>query len=167
MEKTPRLQHFVGSGHVASPRGSDPGFFMQELRILVVDDHEIVRRGISSLLEAHAGWVVCGHAGDGVEAIDQTHKLLPDIIIMDVTMPTMNGLQATRVLCQRQPESMVIVLSQHDSKEMMGEALSAGARAFVRKSSAARDLVDTIERLTRRESGPREAPPQARSVAKG
>jgi DNA-binding NarL/FixJ family response regulator len=140
---------------------------MHGLRILVADDHEIVRRGVCSLLEAHAGWVVCGHAGDGLEAIDQACKLSPDVIVMDVTMPSMNGLEATRVLCRERPQSVIIILSQHDSREMMHEALSAGARAFVRKSSAARDLVETIERLMRGEAPPEAIPPQARSVAKG
>jgi DNA-binding NarL/FixJ family response regulator len=138
---------------------------MQSLRILVVDDHEIVRRGVCSLLETHPGWIICGHAGDGQEAIDKTLELTPDIVIMDISMPTMNGLEATRVLRATRPQSVVIVLSQHDSKEMMREAVAAGARAYVRKSSVARDLVDTIERLARGES-PLEPPPQARSVAK-
>ncbi len=138
---------------------------MQSLRILVVDDHDIVRRGVCSLLEAHAGWIICGHAGDGQEAIDKTRELLPDIVVMDISMPTMNGLEATRVLRDVHPRSAVIVLSQHDSKEMMREALAAGARAYVRKSSIARDLVDTIERLVRGDAS-HEAPPQARSVAK-
>jgi DNA-binding NarL/FixJ family response regulator len=139
---------------------------MPALRILVVDDHEIVRRGVRSLLEAHAGWVVCGHAADGVEAIDKTRELCPDVVVMDVTMPTMNGLEATRILSATCPQSFIVVLSQHDSKEMMREARAAGARAFVRKSSAARDLVDTIERLTAGESKSEPIPPQVRSVAK-
>ena len=117
------------------------------------------------MLEGHTGWVICGHAGDGQEAIDKTRELSPDIVIMDISMPTMNGLEATRVLHDVHPQSAVIVLSQHDSKEMMREALAAGARAYVRKSSVARDLVDTIERLVRGEAS-QGAPPQARSVAK-
>jgi len=112
-----------------------------KLRILLADDHEIVRRGLRSLLEKREGWEVCGEASDGREAIEKALELKPDVVIVDIGMPNLNGLDTTRQLLQHDPHFKVIVLTITDSDQVIREALDAGARGFVLKSDAARDLV--------------------------
>jgi DNA-binding NarL/FixJ family response regulator len=116
-------------------------------RILLADDHEIVRRGLRSLLENHEGWEVCGEARDGREAVEQALRLKPDVVILDIGMPLLNGLEATRQLLHHNPHFKVIVLTITDSDHVIREALEAGARGFVLKSDAARDLVSAVEAL--------------------
>lgn len=118
-----------------------------KLRILLADDHEIVRRGLCSLLQKHEGWEVCGEASDGREAIAMAQQLKPDVVIVDIGMPHLNGLDTTRQLLQLDPRFKVIVLTITDSDQVIREALSAGARGFVLKSDAARDLVSAVEAL--------------------
>ncbi len=120
-----------------------------KLRILIADDHEVVRRGLSTLLQTHEGWEICGEAKDGREAVDMARQLKPDVVILDVGMPNLNGLAATRQLTQHNPGQKVIVLTITDSDEVIREALDAGARGFVLKSDAARDLVSAVEALQR------------------
>lgn len=120
-----------------------------KLRILIADDHEVVRRGLSTLLQTHDGWEICGEAKDGREAVDMAKELKPDVVILDVGMPNLNGLAATRQLTQQNPNQRVIVLTITDSDEVIREALDAGARGFVLKSDAARDLVSAVEALQR------------------
>lgn len=119
------------------------------LRILIADDHELVRRGLSSLLQAQVGWEVCGEASDGREAVEKAKQLRPDLVILDIGMPNLNGLAATRQLAQHDPSLKIIVLTITDSDQVIREALNAGARGFVLKSDAARDLVTAIESLQR------------------
>jgi DNA-binding NarL/FixJ family response regulator len=118
-----------------------------KLRILLADDHEIVRRGLCSLLQKHEGWEVCGEASDGREAVEMAKRLRPDVIIVDIGMPSLNGLEATRHLMQYNPHFKIIVLTITDSDQVIREALYAGARGFVLKSDAARDLVSAVEAL--------------------
>src|SRR5208282_6152435 len=118
-----------------------------KLRILLADDHEIVRRGLCSLLQKREGWEVCGEASDGREAVEKSAQLKPDVVILDVGMPNLNGLAATRQLTQHDPHCKVIVLTITDSDQVIREALDAGARGFVLKSDAARDLVSAVEAL--------------------
>jgi len=118
-----------------------------KLRILIADDHEVVRRGLSTLLQTHEGWEICGEAKDGREAVDMARQLKPDVVILDVGMPNLNGLAATRQLSQHNPQQKIIVLTITDSDEVIREALDAGARGFVLKSDAARDLVSAVEAL--------------------
>jgi DNA-binding NarL/FixJ family response regulator len=118
-----------------------------KLRILLADDHEIVRRGLCSLLQKHEGWEVCGEASDGREAISMAQELKPDVVIVDIGMPHLNGLDTTRQLLQIDPNFKVIVLTITDSDQVIREALNAGARGFVLKSDAARDLVAAVEAL--------------------
>lgn len=120
-----------------------------KLRILIADDHEVVRRGLSTLLQTHEGWEICGEAKDGREAVEMSRQLKPDVVILDVGMPNLNGLAATRQLTQHNPGQKVIVLTITDSDEVIREALDAGARGFVLKSDAARDLVSAVEALQR------------------
>jgi len=120
-----------------------------KLRILIADDHEVVRRGLSALLQAQEGWEVCGEASDGREAVEKAKLLKPDFVILDIGMPNLNGLAATRQLTQHDPNFKIIVLTITDSDHVIREALDAGARGFVLKSDAVRDLVSAIDALQR------------------
>jgi DNA-binding NarL/FixJ family response regulator len=120
------------------------------VRILLVDDHPIVRQGLRTLLQGRGDWEVVGEASDGAEAVDKVESLQPDVVVLDVTMPRMNGLEACRLIQQkhrnRSPE--VLFVTQHDSPQMMREALDAGARGYVVKSNAARDLLEAVESVS-------------------
>ena len=118
------------------------------IRIIVVDDHPIVRQGLKTLLQGHLDWEVVGEASDGVEAIDKAGQLNPDVMVLDVTMPNMNGLEACRVLRKQRPQLEILFVTQHDSPHMMREALAAGARGYVVKSNAARDLLEAVEAVS-------------------
>lgn len=118
-------------------------------RILVADDHEVVRRGLCALLQGQPDWEVCGEAGDGREALDKTQKLKPDVVILDIGMPSLNGLEATRQILKTMPHTKVLILTLHDSDQVVREVLNAGARGFLLKSDAARDLVAAVEALRR------------------
>src|ERR1700746_744518 len=121
-----------------------------KLRILLADDHEIVRRGLRALLEKHEGWEVCGEASDGREAVEKALQLNPDVVIVDIGMPNLNGLDTTRQLLQHDPHFKVIVLTITDSDQVIREALDAGARGFVLKSDAAPALVSAVDAIKRK-----------------
>jgi DNA-binding NarL/FixJ family response regulator len=118
-----------------------------KLRILLADDHELIRRGLCALLQKREGWEVCGEASDGRQTIEMAKQLKPDVVIVDIGMPHLNGLDTTRQLLQYDPNFKVIVLTITDSDQVIREALDAGARGFVLKSDAARDLVAAVEAL--------------------
>lgn len=117
------------------------------LRILIADDHEVARRGIRALLESHPGWEVCGEAKDGREAVDLVSKEKPDLILLDIGMPNLNGLEAARQILATSPEAKILVLTMHDTDQVVREVLRAGARGFLLKSDAGRDLVAAVEAL--------------------
>lgn len=117
------------------------------LRIFIADEHEIVRRGMASLLAAHPGWEVCGEASDGPEAVEKIGKLEPDIVLLDISMPKMDGLDITRKIAHNPPFPKVIILSLTDVEQLVREALQVGARGFVMKTYASRDLVSAVEML--------------------
>ena len=120
-----------------------------KLRILVADDHEVVRRGLSALLQTQEGWEICAEASDGREAVEKAKQLNPDFVILDIGMPNLNGLAATRQLAQHDPNCKIIVLTVTDTDQVIREALDAGARGFVLKSDAVWDLISAIEALQR------------------
>jgi DNA-binding NarL/FixJ family response regulator len=114
-------------------------------RILLVDDHPIVREGLRSVLRRRPGCEVVGEASDGVEALEKAENLHPNVMVLDVTMPKLNGLEVCRLAKQRMPDLEILFVTQHESAQMMREALAAGAKGYVVKSNAARDLLDAIE----------------------
>ncbi len=122
---------------------------MTTLRILVADDHEIVRQGIRALLLVHPGWEVCGEAADGREAVKKAAELKPDIAIMDIGMPNLNGLSAARQILHHNPQTKVLILTMHSSEQVLREVLDIGAQGYLLKSDAGRDLMTAVEALQR------------------
>jgi DNA-binding NarL/FixJ family response regulator len=120
---------------------------MKTVRILVADDHEVVRKGVCSLLETHPGWTVVGEATTGRDAVKKAEKLKPDVVVLDYSMPELNGLEAIRQILKAVPQAEVLVLTMHDSEQVTRHVLAAGARGYVLKSDAALNLVAAVEAL--------------------
>src|SRR5215469_17365510 len=116
----------------------------KRVRLLIVDDHEAVRRGIRSLVSSRSDWSICGEAVDGVDAVDKIKELRPDIVLMDISMPRMDGVHATRIVREEVPESRVIIVSQNDPAIARQQASESGAADFVTKGTLARDLLPAI-----------------------
>jgi DNA-binding NarL/FixJ family response regulator len=123
---------------------------MSGLRILIADDHEVARQGIRALLESHPGWEVCAEAKDGREAVELASNSKPDIVLLDIGMPNLNGLDAARQILAMSPAIRILILTMHDAEQVVREVLAAGARGFVLKSDAARDLVAAVDALQHR-----------------
>jgi DNA-binding NarL/FixJ family response regulator len=119
-------------------------------RLLIVDDHEIFRRGLRALLEPCSEWQICGEAVDGMDAVEQCKNLKPDIVVLDVSMPRLNGLEAARLIRKEKPEPQIVMITQHDSPQIRSAALEAGARAFVTKSAVGSELVSALRNLIQR-----------------
>lgn len=124
----------------------------QTIRVLIVDDHTIVRKGIRALLTEIAGIEIVGEAADGLEAITQADLLHPDVILMDLGMPRMDGIEATRRIKIQQPESRVLVMTSFATDEKVLPAIKAGAMGYLLKESAPEDLVQAIHQIRRGES---------------
>lgn len=120
---------------------------MPEIRVLIVDDHAILRDGIRSLLDRQEGIGVVGEASNGYEALARIEELQPDIVLMDVAMPVMDGLEATRRVKEEHPEIKVLILTQHDSQEYVAPLLQAGASGYVLKRSGGREVVTAIRQV--------------------
>jgi CheY-like chemotaxis protein len=114
----------------------------REVKILLVEDHEIIRNGLRILIGGYSGWKVCGEAGNGKEAIEKTLALRPDLVVIDVVMPVMDGIEATKQIRKVAPTTKVVMISMYDSTQL--EAHQAGANAYVGKSGAWADLRDAI-----------------------
>jgi DNA-binding NarL/FixJ family response regulator len=115
------------------------------LRILIADDVPMVRTGLKMLLEMHKGWSVCGEAGDGQDAVQKALALTPDVILLDVSMPNLNGLQAAELIHKDLPDANIYFVTQHHSLEMARAAADAGARGYVAKVQIPTDLIPVIE----------------------
>ena len=114
------------------------------MRILLADDNQFVRRGIAGMLAQQEGWELCGEASNSQEAIEKTSELHPDLVLLDVSMPGGNGLETTRVLKQRFPQTTILIVTQHDPRQMLPRALELGASGCVDKARLALDLLSAI-----------------------
>lgn len=122
---------------------------MAPLRILVADDHQVVRTGLRTLLESKAGWRVCAEAANGREAVEKAGQLQPDVAVLDIGMPLLNGVEATRQIRRVSPKTEILILSMHDSEHMIQGVLDAGARGYILKDDADRNLLAAVESLRR------------------
>ena len=121
---------------------------MSTLRLLVADDHDVARAGVKSLLEDEAGWEIVGEARNGREAVERAQELKPDVAILDVTMPELNGLEAARQIRKSCPETEVLVLTVHETEEIAQEVLAAGAKGYILKSDAGKELVAAVNNVS-------------------
>jgi DNA-binding NarL/FixJ family response regulator len=119
----------------------------QPLRIIVVDDHGVVRRGVRALLETQPGWEVAAEGSTGREAVELVKQLHPDVVVMDLSLPELNGLDATRQILKDSPRTEVLVLTMHHSEQLAREVLQAGARGYVLKSDADQSLIAAVDSL--------------------
>jgi len=116
-------------------------------RILIVDDHDVVRQGVCSLLSTHSDWEICGEASSGAEAISAVSALKPDVVILDITMPGMSGLDAAARIAELGTGARILIFTMHESRRMADDIREAGAQGYVQKSQAGRDLIVAVERL--------------------
>src|SRR3954451_15498256 len=118
---------------------------MPELRIVLGDDHTLVRQGIRKILEARQDWIVVGEAGDGREAVRRTLEAEPDVAVLDIGMPLLNGIEATRQIVRKAPRVHVLIVSMHSDEAYITQALRAGATGYLLKDSADVDLIRAVE----------------------
>jgi DNA-binding NarL/FixJ family response regulator len=124
---------------------------MSTKRVLLADDHEIVRAGLRRVLDDTPEWEVAGEATTGREAVDMAVSLKPDVIVLDITMPELNGLEATRQIVKEFPEAEILILTVHDTESLIREVLNAGARGYLLKSDATQHLLAAVESLAKHE----------------
>jgi DNA-binding NarL/FixJ family response regulator len=121
---------------------------MKTTRVLLVDDHQVVRRGVAGLIaDARPDWEVCGEASTGREGVIAAASLRPDVVVMDISMPDMNGLEATREILKNNPGIEVLVLSMHESDQLVHDVLDAGARGYILKQDAGNNLISALDAL--------------------
>jgi DNA-binding NarL/FixJ family response regulator len=120
---------------------------VKKVRVLIADDHAIVRRGLRTLIESQSEWEVCAEASNGRHAVERAADVKPDIAILDIGMPELNGLDAARQILKANPQTQVLILTMHQSEEVVAEVLKAGARGYVLKSDADEHLVAAIDSL--------------------
>lgn len=122
---------------------------MAPLRLLVADDHEVVRKGLCALLQAQPGWEIAAEASDGREAVEKAKKVRPDVTVLDIGMPYLNGLEAARQILKEVSNTKILILTMHDSDALIREVLNAGARGYVLKTDAGSDLVNAVDAVRR------------------
>jgi DNA-binding NarL/FixJ family response regulator len=120
---------------------------MTPLRILIADDHTVVRAGLRALLESRAGWEVCAEAADGRDAVEKTTKFKPDVVILDIGMPLLNGVEAARQIHKSSPTSEILILTMHESDDLVQQVVEAGARGYILKDDADRVLLAAVDAL--------------------
>jgi DNA-binding NarL/FixJ family response regulator len=120
---------------------------MKNVRILIVDDHDVVRKGLRAVISAHEGWEVCGEAGTGAGAVTLALQEKPDVIIMDIHMPDLNGLDAAQAILAQLPSTQVLILSAHESESLIRRMLASGARGYVLKADICEDLISAVESI--------------------
>jgi DNA-binding NarL/FixJ family response regulator len=113
-------------------------------RVLIVDDHAIIRRGVQTILHPFSEWELCGEADNGIDAIRMAKELKPEVIIMDVSMPGLNGIEATRAISKTQPGVKIVLLTLHESPDLVRSAFRAGARGYLLKTDAEQELVRAL-----------------------
>jgi two-component system response regulator NreC len=129
-----------------STAGSQIETSIRSLRILIADDQPIIRKHVRRILEEQPNFIVCGEAYDGARAIEEAERLKPDVVVLDLSMPILNGFDAGRKIKSELPETAIVILSSNADKHFVEEAKKIGARAYVAKSKAAEALVTAIER---------------------
>ena len=117
-------------------------------QILIADDHEMMRRGLRTMLEKETEWEICGEATNGQEAVDKTTSLRPDLVILDINMPVLNGLAAVRQILRNRPETKILMFTVHDSDQTQKEIHAAGAHACISKSNGSGDLLRMVKELS-------------------
>jgi DNA-binding NarL/FixJ family response regulator len=118
------------------------------LRILIADDHDVMREGTRAVIERQAGWEVCGVAATGRDAVEQAFALEPDVVVMDMSMPELNGLDAAQQIKRRLPQTEILIFTAHQTDELIREVFAAGVKSFIFKSEAHHFLVDAIRSLS-------------------
>jgi DNA-binding NarL/FixJ family response regulator len=125
---------------------------LKPTRVLIADDHEVVRQGIRIIVQSSPNFEICGEASDGRQAVQLAAQLKPDIVVVDIGMPHLNGLDATKQIVQHDHKTKVLVLTMHESEHIVREVLAAGARGYLLKSDAGRDLLSALEALASRKT---------------
>ena len=120
---------------------------MNPLRIVIADDHELVRGGIRALVGTRPGWEIIAEAADGRDAVQIVHDMKPDVVVMDIGMPNLNGLDATRQIVAAVPQTRILILTMHHSEQIIREVIAAGAQGFLLKSDTGKELINAIEAL--------------------
>ena len=150
-----RSKILIPAGQWAGPQGAaagQPPRNQKQIRVLLVDDHPVVRRGLASCLTVHQHVVIAGEAADGREALAKAKQLLPDIVLMDIDMPQINGLSATEMLRRENPNLKVLILSMHHHPEYVLRILQSGARGYVLKNAMDLELSSAIRRMVKGET---------------
>lgn len=124
---------------------------MKTLNILIADDHELIREGLKARLEKLENWKICGEAANGRQAVEMARTLNPDVVVLDISMPELNGIEATRQIRKACPETEVLILTMQESEGLVRDVLAAGARGFILKTDTSRLLVAAVEALAQRQ----------------
>lgn len=118
------------------------------MRILIADDHPFVRNGVRNILESHPAYEVCGEAENGADAVQKVNELNPDVLILDITMPVLNGIDAARQILEKRPTLPIVILSMHESGTQLEAAKKLGIKGYVSKSRAVQDLIKAVDAVS-------------------